>query len=83
MLRGDALLGTRSLHAAVSARDVTRDHVTPDAMSWTWGYVRQQFCSPHDQSQQQQLYSRAGLAALCSFGMLVDDFVFTVIIPVM
>ena len=25
MLRGDALLGTRSLHAAFSARDVIRD----------------------------------------------------------
>ena len=56
--------------------------VTPDVVSWTWGYVRQ-FCFPQHQQQQQQPYSRAGLAAARSFGMSGDYFVLTVIIPVM
>ena len=34
--------------------------------------LRPRVCSPQDQLQQQQPYSRAGLAAASSFGMLVD-----------
>ena len=35
--------------------------------------LRPRVCSPQDQSQQQQPYSQAGLAAASSFGMIVDD----------
>ena len=77
---GEARVWPTSGHAA-QAQFIPRGDalpatgVTPDVVSWTWGYVRQ-ICFPQHQQQQQQPYSRAGLAAGRPFGMSGDFFRF-------